>query len=134
MAGPGDDGIPDAFFCPITADYMTDPVVTSDGQTYERAAIERWLDRQRARQLPATSPLTGEALEHTQLVPNVRGAAGPRARPPREAAGAEARVWDRRGVCQPVTAAHTHTILAARMSGSSAGRAAAAASQPLVKV
>ena len=71
VAGPGDDGIPDAFFCPITADYMTDPVVTSDGQTYERAAIERWLDRQRARQLPATSPLTGEALEHTQLVPNV---------------------------------------------------------------
>ena len=50
---------------------MRDPVVTADGQTYERAAIERWLECQQSRQLPSTSPLTGEPLEHTTLVPNI---------------------------------------------------------------
>jgi len=65
------DDIPDAFLCPITQDYIKNPVVTADGQTYERVAIERWLERQRVRGLSCTSPLTGEVLEHTQLVPNV---------------------------------------------------------------
>jgi hypothetical protein len=31
---------PSAFICAITSEMMSDPVVTSDGQTYERAAIE----------------------------------------------------------------------------------------------
>ena len=61
----------DAFLCPITQDFMRDPVVTADGQTYEREAIERWLAKQRMRQLPCTSPLTGEPLKDTKLVPNV---------------------------------------------------------------
>ena len=41
----------------------------ADGQTYERNAIETWLAGN------DTSPLTGERLEHKQLVPNlmVRG-------------------------------------------------------------
>ena len=57
--------------CSITQDYMQDPVVTADGQTYERAAIEQWMQQQQRRQLPPSSPLTGEPLEHTNLVPNV---------------------------------------------------------------
>ena len=61
----------DALLCPITQDYMRDPVVTADGQTYERAAIHNWLEKQRARRLPCTSPLTGAPLPHTELVPNV---------------------------------------------------------------
>ena len=50
---------------------MRDPVITSDGQTYERAAIEQWLGRRRANGLPCTSPLTGERLESDALIPNV---------------------------------------------------------------
>lgn len=43
----------DYFSCPITLSKMSDPVVTSDGQTYERTAIEDWLKTH------DTSPLTG---------------------------------------------------------------------------
>ena len=39
--------------CPITMDLLWDPVFTSDGHTFERSAIERWLETHR------TSPLTG---------------------------------------------------------------------------
>ena len=41
-----------------------DPVVTADGFTYERIAIEDWLSRQ------STSPMTGEALAHLHLTAN----------------------------------------------------------------
>ncbi len=51
-------------FCPITTELMVDPVVTADGHTYEREAIEQWLTRK------STSPLTGEPLAHTMLTPN----------------------------------------------------------------
>ena len=51
--------------CPITAEIMTDPVCTSDGFTYERAAITEWL------RTKDTSPLTGATLESKTLVPNL---------------------------------------------------------------
>jgi len=44
---------------------MVDPVICSDGTTYERAAIEAWLAGH------STSPLTNLPLEHTDLVPNL---------------------------------------------------------------
>ena len=56
--------VPDDFICPITAEIMTDPVSTSDGFTYERAAITEWL------RTKDTSPKTGAALESTTLIPN----------------------------------------------------------------
>ena len=34
--------IPDAFICPISMEMMTDPVITTAGQTYERKSIEEW--------------------------------------------------------------------------------------------
>jgi hypothetical protein len=34
---------PDRFLCPLTGDLMTDPVILTSGQIYERSAIERWL-------------------------------------------------------------------------------------------
>ena len=46
--------IPDAFMCPITFALMDDPVLIADGMTYERRAIEQWLQKGNA-----TSPLTG---------------------------------------------------------------------------
>lgn len=61
-----DDEI-DAFICPITSEIMTDPVMTCDGFTYERSAITEWFQRNRGN---PTSPITGERLENTTLVPN----------------------------------------------------------------
>jgi hypothetical protein len=47
-----DDDAPDEFCCPITFVLMTDPVLCSDGFTYERQAIEEWMINN------PTSPLT----------------------------------------------------------------------------
>ena len=55
---------PDAFVCSITQELMEDPVMALDGHTYERCAIERWLERRH------TSPKTGEELTGTMLLPN----------------------------------------------------------------
>ena len=43
---------------------MVDPVIAADGRTYERTAMEDWLQHH-------TSPVTGDQLLHTRLVPNV---------------------------------------------------------------
>ena len=52
--------------CPITKDLMSDPVVLiSDGYTYERAAITKWLEQNE------TSPITEAALQHKDMVPNL---------------------------------------------------------------
>jgi len=56
--------IPAALMCPITVALLVDPVITADGLTYERSAIQNWLERN------STSPLTGEVLPHKQLLPN----------------------------------------------------------------
>jgi hypothetical protein len=50
--------------CPITQEPMADPVTTSDGQSYERSAIEQWFN---SGQNP--SPATGKTLIHKNLVP-----------------------------------------------------------------
>ena len=55
---------PAEYLCPITMLTMADPVVTADGQTYQRHAIEEWLLTHN------TSPATGAVLLHKQLVPN----------------------------------------------------------------
>jgi E3 ubiquitin-protein ligase RGLG len=52
------------FICPITQDIMSDPVIASDGFTYDRPAIVQWLTNKR------TSPMTGAALASNQLIPN----------------------------------------------------------------
>lgn len=69
MAGQGDvltakDEVPNEFYCPITMELMTDPVIASDGFSYEREAIESWL---RQKQL---SPMTNEPLKNKDLLPN----------------------------------------------------------------
>ena len=62
---PHSQDFPDEFVCPITLTLMTDPVITSDGQTYERKAIEDWLQQNN------TSPLTAVELDNKKLIPNV---------------------------------------------------------------
>jgi hypothetical protein len=65
--GSGDDvACPPSFLDPVTYEIMHDPVFTAnDGQTFERATIEQWL------QTHDTSPLHGGRLEDTRLVPNI---------------------------------------------------------------
>eukprot|EP01087_Luapelamoeba_hula_P022770 TRINITY_DN8241_c0_g1_i1.p1 TRINITY_DN8241_c0_g1~~TRINITY_DN8241_c0_g1_i1.p1 ORF type:complete len:756 (+),score=147.38 TRINITY_DN8241_c0_g1_i1:39-2306(+) len=68
-ADDDDDDIPEAFLCPITQDIMEDPVLTCDGHTYERSAIQEWLQKH------MSSPKTGAELESKNLIPNhlIRG-------------------------------------------------------------
>ena len=67
-----DDGHPrtpnymDSFHCPLTMELMRDPVITADGQTYERAEIESWFALGKR-----TSPLTGAELPSTHVTPNI---------------------------------------------------------------
>ncbi|XP_078259965.1 WD repeat, SAM and U-box domain-containing protein 1 isoform X2 [Rhinoraja longicauda] len=58
-------GIPDEFLCPIARDIMTDPVIASDGYSYEREAIENWINTKKR-----TSPMTNTPLESTLIIPN----------------------------------------------------------------
>ena len=56
--------IPVAFICPITMEVMTDPVICADGHSYERSAIDMWL------QNSDRSPKTNLPLQHLHLIPN----------------------------------------------------------------
>ena len=61
----------DDLTCPITLDLMVDPVVAADGTTYERAAIEGWINKARCGSEKAVlSPTTGVELPHYMLIPN----------------------------------------------------------------
>ncbi|GER48691.1 U-box domain-containing protein [Striga asiatica] len=55
-----------SFYCPITKEVMKDPVESPSGQTFERAAIERWLREGNG----SFCPLTGTPLDVTKLRPN----------------------------------------------------------------
>ena len=44
---------------------MIDPVIAADGYTYERTAMQQWL------QMQSTSPVTLHPLLHTRLVPSI---------------------------------------------------------------
>lgn len=55
----------DNFYCPITFGMMIDPVIGPDGHTYERTAIESWL------QVNNKSPLTKQIMSSTELIPNI---------------------------------------------------------------
>lgn len=46
----------DEFVCPITCEIMMEPVVASDGHSYENAAISKWMS------VKDQSPRTGEPL------------------------------------------------------------------------
>ena len=45
-----------SFVCPITHELMIDPVIDSDGNNYERLAIENWLKQH------STSPVVSSIL------------------------------------------------------------------------
>merc|ERR1719456_1775447 len=55
---------PPSFYCPISHQVMHDPVVVSDGHTYERRHIERWLQEH------TTSPVSNEPLPENIVFSN----------------------------------------------------------------
>ncbi|CAJ1958629.1 unnamed protein product [Sphenostylis stenocarpa] len=55
---------PNHFICPILQDVMDDPCVAADGYTYDRKAIEKWLEEN------DKSPMTNMVLPHKHLIPN----------------------------------------------------------------
>ena len=56
--------IPKEFICPITLSIMKEPVIMSDGQTYEKSAIEKAL------KISPLSPLTKQPLSMKDAKPN----------------------------------------------------------------
>ena len=57
--------INDTFYCPITYTIMIDPVIGSDGHTYERNAIQQWLVTS------FVSPITKQPMCTSSLIPNI---------------------------------------------------------------
>jgi len=55
----------DNFICPITLAIMKDPVICSDSHTYERSAIEKWLNTNNH------SPITRKIITNNILIPNI---------------------------------------------------------------
>lgn len=53
------------YVCPISLEVMIDPVICSDGQTYDRVNIERWLQNNN------TSPISNAVLNDLTLRPNI---------------------------------------------------------------
>jgi len=56
--------LPESFFCPITYELISNPVVEPDGNTYEKIAIHHWIDAN------GTSPITRQPLTIDQLYDN----------------------------------------------------------------
>ena len=56
--------LPDNFFCPITNEIMENPVITSDGYSYEKSSITRWFT------IRHTNPISNQILPNTNLIPN----------------------------------------------------------------
>ena len=62
----GIEDYPAAFLCPITLEVMRDPVVASDGHTYERHALLKILQSPNSK-----SPLTREPLDSNIAIANI---------------------------------------------------------------
>jgi len=56
--------VPTEFICPITGEIMRDPVMGTDGHSYERSAIASWLATH------STSPMTRDPMYVANLTPN----------------------------------------------------------------
>lgn len=56
--------VPRSFYCPLTEDIMMEPVLDNNGTTYERVAIEAWLQHFK------TLPETNQSMLASSLIPN----------------------------------------------------------------
>lgn len=55
---------PKHYYCPILEEIMDNPFIAADGFTYERCAMEAWLERH------DVSPVTKQKLQHKMIIPN----------------------------------------------------------------
>jgi len=62
--------IPKEYMCPISCGIMFAPVIAMDGHSYERAAIEEWIETRLRKGQPITSPFTNQPMART-LIPNL---------------------------------------------------------------
>ncbi|CAE8620210.1 unnamed protein product, partial [Polarella glacialis] len=60
--------IPECFICPMSQTPMEDPVMTVDGNVYERSYIEQWMRHRLQQKLRVTSPATNQELPSHRLV------------------------------------------------------------------
>jgi hypothetical protein len=56
--------------CPISFGIMYEPVIAMDGHSYERTAIEEWIETRLRKGQPITSPLTNDLMERN-VIPNL---------------------------------------------------------------
>jgi len=56
--------LPDVYYCPITISLMHDPVIDPEGNTFERAAVEKWINKNKS------SPITRTPLSTNDLYCN----------------------------------------------------------------
>ena len=98
-----DDFDDSAYLCPITQEIMRDPVMAADGHSYDRAAIEEWL------QTHDTSPLTNYTLQSKLLTPNhaLRSIIDERCNKSRQTSG---RSEEQSGRAAPSTAPSTRRV------------------------
>ena len=66
-----DGNPPDDLICPITHEIMTDPVIITGGQTFERSALLAWFKKCEEENLPRTHPFTRKVLKHIEIIPNL---------------------------------------------------------------
>jgi len=59
------------FNCPLSGEVMKDPVVASDGYSYEREALEAYMTRCAKNRVPISSPMVPGGLDRTVLYPNI---------------------------------------------------------------
>ncbi|ESP02890.1 hypothetical protein LOTGIDRAFT_156843 [Lottia gigantea] len=59
-----DKDVPDEYLCPITREIMVEPVIASDGYTYDKSAIKAWMETK------DRSPMTNSLLIQKSLIPN----------------------------------------------------------------
>ncbi|KAL9227610.1 hypothetical protein vseg_003281 [Gypsophila vaccaria] len=57
--------IPSYFRCPLSLEFMLDPVIVASGQTFERSSVQKWLDNGLR-----VCPKTRQTLSHINLIPN----------------------------------------------------------------
>jgi F-box/WD-40 domain protein 7 len=55
-----------SFYCPVSMELMSDPVMVATGHSYDRTCIQKWLE-----QGNRTCPVTGLRLRHLELTPNI---------------------------------------------------------------
>ena len=58
------ENVPEEYLCPIFHTIMEDPVITIDGYTFEKKAIQEWFSKGNV-----TNPLTGISLPNQCITP-----------------------------------------------------------------